>query len=145
MALAIATKKLSGRVLLVDDMTDVRLIMTKILRRMGLDVDTAADGKQAYNMALEASHSGCAFDVVLMDMHMPVMDGFSATALLRSNNYEGRIVALTAMHDARSSCLAAGCDDFATKPIEVVTLLELLTRHIHGDVCEPALSMRGAA
>jgi CheY-like chemotaxis protein len=130
MASDMATLTFSGRVLVVDDMTDGRIILSKILKRSGLEVDTAGDGSEGCEKALAASQMGRPFDLVLMDMHMPVMDGFTGTALLRSNRYTGKIVALTGMGDAYEQCINAGCDEFAAKPIEVATLMGLLRRFI---------------
>jgi hypothetical protein len=123
-------KKLRGRVLVVDDAIDGRVLLSKILMQIGLEVDSAADGQQGYDKAVRASQNGKPFDVVLMDMQMPVMDGFSATILLRSNQYEGRIVALTGIGDGRERCLRAGCNDFASKPIGIDALLGVIQRYL---------------
>ena len=108
------------RVLLVDDGRDNRLLVRRILGKGGADVVTRADGAEGVEETLSAARGGNPYDVVLMDIQMPVMDGYAATALLRSSGYRGRIIALTAnaMAGERERCLTAGFDDYLTKPIE---------------------------
>jgi CheY-like chemotaxis protein len=123
-------KKLCGRVLVVDDMPDGRAILSRILKYLGLEVDTAEDGQQAHDKTMQAWQAGSPYDLVLMDMQMPVMDGFLATALLRSHQYRGRIAALTGMGRVREACLTAGCDDYVDKPIAFDTLLRIVQENI---------------
>ena len=109
------------RVLLAEDGPDNQRLIGLLLRKLGLDVTIAADGRAAVTAAMGAAGSPAGpFDLVLMDMQMPELDGYAATAELRRRGYAGPVVALTAhaMAGDRERCLAAGCDDFLTKPID---------------------------
>ncbi len=123
---------LHGRVLLAEDGADSRALIERVLRRAGLDVELAENGREAHAKAMSATLSGTPFDVVLLDVEMPEMSGNEAASALRADGYDGPIVALTAHGSAsdREACLAAGCDDFASKPIDRTALLALVTRFL---------------
>ncbi len=120
-----------GRILLAEDSRDSQRLIAALLRRAGYQVEVVDNGERATLRALEASEAGEPFAVVLMDMQMPVLDGYEATARLRRAGYLGPVIALTAhaMQGDREKCIHAGCDDYATKPLERAALLELVARH----------------
>jgi CheY-like chemotaxis protein len=121
-------RTVSARVLLAEDGPETREIIALHLRRAGCEVTTAEDGEIARQKALAALAAKKPFDIVLMDMQMPVMDGYTATMRLREDGYRGVIIALTAnaMKEDRQRCLQIGCDEYASKPIDVPGLLRLM-------------------
>ncbi len=122
---------LSARILIAEDGPDNQRLLRHILTRAGAHVTIAGNGKLAVDMALAQAGTNQAFDVVLMDMQMPVMSGYEAARTLRAAGYEGPIIALTAnaMSGDREKCLAAGCNDYTVKPIRRAELLELVRRY----------------
>ncbi len=123
---------LNGRVLLAEDNPVNQKLATRILEKAGLTVETVENGKLAYEMAMTSISGGQAFDVILMDMQMPVMDGYTATRKLRHSGYEGAVIALTAhaMEGDREKCIDAGCDDYATKPFDKQKLLSIIAERL---------------
>jgi CheY-like chemotaxis protein len=118
---------LSGlRILLVEDGADNQRLFSTLLRGAGSAVEIAEDGRLALERLFRrAADPDRAFDLVVMDMQMPEMDGYDAARALRARDCRVPIIALTAhaMDGARERCLDAGCDDFLTKPVRRDALL----------------------
>ena len=123
--------KLDCRILLAEDGPDNQRIISFLLKKAGAEVTVANNGQVALDCVGAAQDEGNPFDVILMDMQMPVMDGYDATKTLRAAGYSKPIIALTAhaMKDDRLKCLEAGCNDYMTKPIDHVTFLPLIARY----------------
>jgi len=121
------------RVLVVDDMRDNRVLLRTLLGRAGAEVDVAEDGAVAIGFIEKAIEQEQLPDVVLMDLQMPGVDGFTALRVLRNLGYCGRVIALTAdaLPETRARCRNHGFDDFATKPIERERLIDLVAG-LHG-------------
>ncbi len=116
------------RVLLAEDNPVNQRLIAKMLEKAGASPITVGNGRLAIDEELKES-----FDVILMDMQMPIMDGFEATRALRKAGCQTAIVAITASafnHD-RDRCLEAGCDDFLPKPIDRGHLIETIFRYSH--------------
>ena len=123
-----ASPSLDGvRILLADDNEDIRESTAALLEMSGATVHLAIDGEQALGSALASS-----FDVILMDVRMPRLDGLEVTRRLRMAGYDTAILALTAdaVKEHRDECLAAGCDDYITKPISYRHLLDRIVRAV---------------
>lgn len=118
----------SARILLAEDTLVNQKLAVRILSKAGHSVETANNGQEALDMALEQWGAGTPYEVILMDMQMPIMDGYEATIKLREAGYTMPVVALTAnaMASDREKCLDAGCDDFATKPFQKAKLLNTI-------------------
>ena len=119
------------RLLLVEDGPDNQRLISFLLKRVGAEVEIADNGQTGRDCALKALANGRPFDVIITDMQMPVMDGYTATSQLRAMNYTGPIIALTAhaMKGDREKCIDAGCDDFATKPVDRTQLIEIILKY----------------
>jgi CheY-like chemotaxis protein len=114
--------------MLAEDNRDNQRVLSLRLSMAGADVTLAQNGRVAVDLALAARDQGQPFDVILMDMQMPVLDGYEATRLLRAEKVTTPIIALTAhaMADERIECLRLGCDDFISKPIDWDKLLRMI-------------------
>ena len=118
---------LRGRILLAEDGPDNQVLISTHLRKAGAQVVIAADGEIAVRFVERER-----FDLVIMDMQMPNMDGYQATEELRRRGFTVPIVALTAhaMAGDREKCIRAGCSDYLTKPIEKARLLETIHHYL---------------
>jgi len=107
------------RILLVDDSVDNQRLFSLYLKKAGAGVTLAGNGQEGVATALKAQNDGQPFDIILMDMQMPVMDGFTATQTLRDRGVQTPIVALTgnAIEEDQDQYEAAGFTDYLTKPI----------------------------
>ena len=119
--------KFAGRILVVEDDYVNQKTILAILKKLGLQTDIANDGSQAVRKATEEY-----FELILMDMHMPNMNGYEATKALRKKGLTLPIIALTAsvMKSEFDRCLDVGCDGYLAKPINRRKLLEMLARYL---------------
>lgn len=119
--------QLTGHVLLVEDNIENQKLIAKSIRRTGLSVDIAENGKIGVDMALSSN-----YDLVLMDMQMPVMGGLEATRQLRASGFTAPIVSLTAnaMQEDKNSCFEAGANDYLAKPLDFNRFYEILSNHM---------------
>jgi CheY-like chemotaxis protein len=124
--------KLDCRILLAEDGLDNQQFIVHILQKAGAEVSVAENGQVAVDLALAAKHAGSAFDIILMDIQMPVMDGHEATRRLRQAGYTNPLIALTAntTPQNRQKCMDAGCDDYMTKPFNISTLISAIAKHL---------------
>ncbi|MBT9555697.1 MAG: response regulator [Myxococcales bacterium] len=126
------------RILLVEDTKVNRVLLQRILVGAGYEVAVATDGFEAITSMDDARASGSTFDLMLLDMHMPNLDGYEAARRLRNDGHRLPIIALTAnaMVGDRERCIEAGCTDYLSKPIDKVSLFESLARHIRPPVSD---------
>ncbi len=124
--------RISGSVLVAEDGIDNQALIAAKLGETGLKLELAPNGQVACEKAMAAAARGKPFDLILMDVQMPVMDGFTAMLELRGKGYRGPIIALTAnaMDRDRNKCLNAGCNEFVTKPIQMEKLFKSIGRYL---------------
>jgi signal transduction histidine kinase/CheY-like chemotaxis protein len=124
-----------ARILLVEDGDTNRQLISLLLTTAGATVVCAENGQKGVWAAMQEH-----FDLILMDMQMPVMDGYTAARTLRSAGYTLPIIALTAhaMRDDQEKCLAAGCSDYLTKPVVIDQLFEKVRSAIRSESSEPS-------
>ena len=116
------------RILVVDDAETNRELMRLILQDCGANVVTCENGKEAIEQLMRKID----FDVVLMDMQMPVLDGYNATRQLRNLKIDVPVIALTAnsMKNDDAKCMEAGCSDYLSKPVDTAELIRKITLHL---------------
>ncbi len=124
-------------VLVAEDTRGIQFMIRRMLEDAGATVAVVENGERAVAEVLRAQQAGQPFDLVLMDMQMPVMTGFEATARLRALGDRTPIIALTAaaMRGDREKCLQAGCDEYLSKPIDRHALLDAVARQYNR--CQP--------
>ncbi len=120
-----ATNQLDARILLADDSADNRRLFKFHLTRAGAQLDLAENGRIAADMALLAHAAAEPYDLIILDMQMPELDGYQAARLLRERDIQTPILALTAnaMNGDRDKCIEAGCTDYESKPVDRKTLI----------------------
>lgn len=130
------SSQLHVRILVTDDNQANQRLISLRLMQAGAEVVTASNGQEALDRVGDAAEAGRPFDAVIMDMQMPVLDGYEAVRLLRAGGFTAPIIAVTAfaMDEDREECLRLGCDDFISKPIEwdrfFARLTGLLSRQV---------------
>jgi len=116
-----------GKVLIADDNKTSVVLTTLLLEKLGFEVTCVADGREAVDKALAQT-----FDLIIMDMQMPGIDGYQATRTLREKGCECPIIAVTAhaLEGDREKCIEAGCDDYIAKPINRDQLYEIVGKYV---------------
>ncbi|MBN1456938.1 MAG: response regulator [Sedimentisphaerales bacterium] len=122
-----------GRVLVAEDNISNQTLIKLLLKKAGLEPVLVEDGQAAIDRVQNEE-----FDLILMDIQMPVMTGYQATKLIRKNGYMIPIVALTAnaMKEDQAKCMEAGCNDYLSKPINRDKLYEVLNKYLVKDTSE---------
>ena len=133
---------LAGRILLAEDGLDNQRLISSQLRRAGAEVVIADNGRVAIDLMRVES-----FDIIVMDMQMPELDGYGAASELRRRGFTLPIIALTAhaMADDRAKCIRAGCTDYLTKPIKMHALLETVGDYLSRGKVAPATATAAPA
>ena len=123
---------LAGRILLVEDVEDMRLLFRHVLQKAGLTVDLANNGEEACKKAIASREADEPYDVILMDVQMPRMDGYEATRELRDQGWDGPIIALTAFTatEDRGQWCDAGCNAHVDKSSSWKQLLSAVVEHL---------------
>jgi PAS domain S-box-containing protein len=122
--------KLAGRVLVVEDSHDNQRLLGFLLAKLGLQCTFADNGQLAVELC--TTDHAARFDLILMDVQMPVMDGHDATRAIRARGWTGPIIALTGMarEGDREKCLEAGCNDYLAKPVDRAAMTRVLASYL---------------
>jgi signal transduction histidine kinase/DNA-binding NarL/FixJ family response regulator len=123
---------LHGRILLAEDGIDNRDLLSHYLRKAGAEVVLAENGRIACDLEASARQSGAPFDLIILDMQMPELDGYGAASKLRARGFTKPIIALTAhaMADDREKCIRCGCSDYLSKPVDRARLIQTVARNL---------------
>jgi len=116
------------RILLVEDNENNRDMLSRRLVKKGFSIDLAVNGQEAIDLTAQLKP-----DLILMDMSLPIMDGWEATRRLKASDHKNiPVIALTAhaMSDDRQKAMEAGCDDYETKPVDFPKLLDKINQYI---------------
>lgn len=126
--------KVAANVLLAEDGIDNRRLISFHLQKTGCQVTTVEKGKLPFDEVTATEKRGGSFDIIFMDMQMPVMDGYQAASNLRESGYRGPICVLTAhaINGDREKCFNAGCDNYLKKPIDVDKLISAVRKSWSG-------------
>lgn len=126
-------RKLAAKILIVEDNQINMKVITNILKKIGYHSDTVTDGKQAVTLIKKKT-----FDIIFMDIQMPVMDGIEATKTIRKMGVDTPIIAMTAhtMQEDRDKCFNVGMNEYITKPIEPIKILEVFEKFLN-DISTP--------
>jgi CheY-like chemotaxis protein len=122
---------LNCHVLVVDDRREIRFLSKTILTKAGATVAEAGDGSEAVQYVRQSTARGDPPELILLDMQMPVLDGYQSATQFRQMGYGGSIIALTAdaMEGDMTRCLECGCNDYLSKPIDAAELVRKVFRH----------------
>jgi two-component system, sensor histidine kinase and response regulator len=123
---------LHGRLLIAEDSRCVQAALGMLLRKLGIEADVANNGQAACEMAMKSQADGRPYDLILMDVQMPKMNGKQAASWLRDNGWQGPIVAVSVFASDRDheEFLRAGCDDYLAKPVTEANLQDILSLHL---------------
>ncbi|MEL6108448.1 MAG: response regulator, partial [Planctomycetota bacterium] len=124
--------QLNATVLIVDDRRDIRFLTSRLLTRVGATVEEASDGIEAMEKVQSGVSTGKTFDLIVLDMQMPRLDGYQVAKRLRQSGFEKPIIALTAeaMDGDAQRCLDCGCDAYASKPIDAARFVRLVHKYL---------------